>query len=89
MKSTEVPALDLTGELALSTAAEVLAAARHVTFAAGELALDGSGITRIDLAGLQLLVSATKSAAAAGCSLRIENPSSALHDALQRAGLRL
>ncbi len=77
------------GELVLSTATDVLAAARQITIPPGEIVLDGSGFTRIDLAGLQILVAAGKSAARAGSALRIENCSEPLRDAARRAGLNL
>jgi ABC-type transporter Mla MlaB component len=79
----------LSGELVLSTVADVLKAVRQVTFPAGEIVLDGSSLTRVDLAGLQLLVAAGKSAAGAGGALRIDNSSDQLRDAERRAGLSL
>jgi anti-anti-sigma regulatory factor len=78
----------LSGELVLSTAADVVAAARQVTFY-GDLVVDGSRLTRVDLAGLQILVAAAKSAALAGAALRIENGSEPLQLAARRAGLTL
>jgi anti-anti-sigma regulatory factor len=85
------PSLDqiFSGELVLSTATDVLTEARQVTFPPGEIVLDGSRLTRIDLAGLQILVAAGKSAALAGAALRIENSSEPLQDAARRAGLSL
>jgi anti-anti-sigma regulatory factor len=79
----------LSGELVLATATDVLSAARQVKIPPGEIVLDGSLLTRIDLAGLQILVAAGKSAALAGATLRIENSSEALQDAARRAGLSL
>jgi anti-anti-sigma regulatory factor len=85
------PSLDqiLGGELVLSTAVDVLTAARQVTFQPAEIILDGSGLTRVDLAGLQILIAAGKSAALAGAALRIENSSEPLQEAARRAGLSL
>lgn len=79
----------LSGELVLSTAVEVVTAARQVTFPPAEIILDGSGLTRVDLAGLQILIAARKSAALAGATLRIENSDGPLQEAARRAGLSL
>lgn len=89
MKTSQPLDQVLSGELALSTAADVVAAARQIAFPSGDLVLDGSRITRVDLAGLQILVAATKSAALAGARMRIENGSEPLQAAARRAGLTL
>ncbi|WNJ89983.1 STAS domain-containing protein [Bosea sp. 685] len=66
----------------------------HVEVAAafksgGDLVIDCSAITACDIAGIQLLVSASKTAAVSGRLMRLEGASEALSTALVRAGLAL
>jgi anti-anti-sigma regulatory factor len=51
------------------------------------LAFDGSRVRRIDGVGLQLLIACHKAAEAKGMTLRIENCSEALRDALGFTGV--
>ncbi|MDR6874014.1 anti-anti-sigma regulatory factor [Bosea sp. BE125] len=55
----------------------------------GDLVIDCSAITACDIAGVQLLVSASKTAADSGRLLRLEGVPEALSTALARAGLAL
>jgi anti-anti-sigma factor len=52
-----------------------------------DLQLDASGVTKVDVSGLQLLVSAARSAGDAGAVLRLVRTSDALLAAFRRAGL--
>lgn len=86
--STETATIVLDGDLTVraasriqATLTEALAANRHVT-------LDCRAAERADLAFLQLVLAARKSAAAAGGALRLVAPDgSAVADAARRAGL--
>jgi anti-anti-sigma regulatory factor len=88
LKTSELLEQAFGDELVLSRAADIVTAVRQVAFDPGEVMLDCSSLTRVDLAGLQLLVAAGKSAELAGAALRIEKASEALQDAARRAGLR-
>ncbi len=68
-------AITLSGELNFATTPEVLAQASATVDAAGTsapLALDLSGVTRADSAGLALLLELTRAAQARGGKLQIE-----------------
>lgn len=54
--------------------------------AKGPVAIDGSGVERIGVAGLQLLLSAQASAVAGGHGFAIDRPSDALAAAARTAG---
>ncbi len=76
---------ELVGDCNIRTIAEIAATLQQ---RAGDLAIDARGLTAIDVAGLQLLVSARKSRAANGCAMRIAaEAEGALDLAVQRAGL--
>ncbi len=51
------------------------------------LTVDLSGVETCDLAGLQLLLAAKRSAAAAGRSVRLRNPSAAVSAACEAVGI--
>jgi anti-anti-sigma regulatory factor len=55
----------------------------------GDLIIDCSAITACDIATIQLLVSASKTAADSGCLLRLEAVPEVLSTTLARAGLAL
>lgn len=55
--------------------------------AEAEVEIDCSALAVIDLAGLQLLVSAARTARAAGKRIRLQAPSDILSAALARAGI--
>ena len=77
--------LVLAGECTIRNAVEIAATLRE---RAGDLSIDARGVTGMDVAVLQLLVSARKSSAAKGCSMQITAPAGgALHLAIDRAGL--
>jgi anti-sigma B factor antagonist len=82
--------LDIDGELTIYRAAE-LRETLQATLAAlapgADLTLGLAGVTEMDSAGVQLLIAARKSAAAAGRALRLRDPSPAVTDVF--ATLRL
>lgn len=55
--------------------------------AEAEVEIDCSALAVIDLAGLQLLISAGRTARAAGKRIRLQAPSDILNAALARAGI--
>jgi anti-anti-sigma regulatory factor len=61
--------LKLKAELSIAGAAELKAALLAALAAEGPVSLDASAVTAVDLAGLQLLCAAHKSAALAGKAL--------------------
>jgi anti-anti-sigma factor len=82
--------LHIEGELTIYRAAE-LCETLQATLAAlppgADLTLGLAGVTEMDSAGVQLLIAARKSAAAAGRALRLRDPSPAVADVF--ATLRL
>lgn len=79
--------LALDGELTIYRAAELRAALLAALEAGPALALDLSGCTEIDCAGVQLLLAAQRSAAEAGGAVRLQARSEAVDDALATLGL--
>jgi anti-anti-sigma regulatory factor len=53
----------------------------------GALIFDGSGVTRVRLCAVQMLASAARSAAGAGVSFVVEEPSAELSAAVRLCGL--
>ncbi|NDW06877.1 STAS domain-containing protein [Jiella pacifica] len=76
---------ELAGDCNIRNVAEVAAAFQQCT---GDLLVDARGLTGVDVAVLQLLVSARKSTAAGGRSMRVAaSAGGALDLAVERAGL--
>ncbi len=76
-------ALQIEGELTIYRAAELretLQAALAALPDGADLAIGLAGVTEMDSAGVQLLVAARNSAAAAGRALRLRDPSPAVAD---------
>ena len=61
----------------------------HLVGSAGEVRLDGSAVEELDTAGLQLLLSAARTANAAQRALRLVRCSAALRGALELANVTL
>ncbi len=84
-KAPAAAALALPAALSIrevSTVAPTLAAA----IAAGASVLDSGAVSIIDTAGLQLLLSARRTAAALGVELRLAAPSAAVKDSARSLG---
>ena len=85
-RSEEPQSLELVGEYGIRNVDEIAAALRER--AGSAMRIDARGITSVDVCVLQLLVSASKSAAAAGHTLSIDaGAGGALELAIDRAGL--
>lgn len=85
--SGEAGRFQVSGELSFSTVNAVLAQSRETLFAhpAGQLELDLGGVTRVDSAGLALLIQWMRMARAANCEIRFHRlPEQLL--AIARAG---
>jgi ABC-type transporter Mla MlaB component len=84
----DVATLRLEGELGLEQVAELQGELLERLVPGGAVVIDASGLQAVDLAGVQLLLSAARTAAALGCRLsvdRLGNP--AWSSAATRAGL--
>jgi anti-sigma B factor antagonist len=77
----------LDGELTIYRAAELRVALQAALAPAGDLELDLSGVTELDSAGVQLLLSAKKTAAATQRRLRLVNHSAAVLDVFELLNL--
>lgn len=77
----------LGGSLTLREATDLQQQLLATDAAGGELELDGSGVQRVDTAGLQLLVALARRRHAAGHRLRWSAVSAALLQASARLGL--
>lgn len=75
----------LSGELTIAHAAEQCERLRG-WLGQGQRRVDLSGVTECDTAGLQLLLSARRSATAHGSPLMFENPSPSVAEALRCSG---
>jgi ABC-type transporter Mla MlaB component len=64
----------LTGAVTVREVAHLAGTLQAALTASGSLLIDCTGLTEIDLAGVQLLVAAHKSARAAGTSLSLRTP---------------
>lgn len=88
MTDTRCATCAIEGEMTIYRAAELCAVLQAALKAGdGELALDLSAVTEIDSAGVQLLLAAGKSAAAAQRELRLVARSPAVDEALVFLGL--
>jgi anti-sigma B factor antagonist len=72
------PALDLTGELTIRTAAERRVALLSALRSADALDVGLSGVTELDTAGLQLLILVQREARHLGKTVRFRAPSAAV-----------
>jgi len=79
----------LTGPLTIHTGAELRCRLLEHMQGARSLVLDCSGIAEADTSGVQLLVSARRSATAQGLPFGLVNPSDALSKACLAAGVSL
>ncbi len=80
--------LSLTGELTISTAAELRSSLQQALMSATELELDLTAVDRVDTAAAQLLLAAQRDAAGNGGALTCACPAS-LRDQLTALGIRL
>jgi anti-sigma B factor antagonist len=83
--SEAVEPLRIDGELSIYRAAELcdtLKATLAALPAGADLAIDLAGVTEMDSAGVQLLIAARSSAAAAGHALSLRDPSPAVREVL-------
>jgi anti-anti-sigma regulatory factor len=69
------------------TAARSLAAELATAISAGNVTLDAAAVTQIGQTGLQLLLSAARSASEKGVTLKIVNPSESIVDAAMLTGI--
>jgi len=87
--SKEGNVLHIAGTLEIREAEELLRALRDFVQQEGQPVIDLSGVESCDTAGLQLLCSARKTAAAAGKALQVLDTPPAVQDAAAALGLRL
>ncbi|MCE7028603.1 STAS domain-containing protein [Jiella avicenniae] len=81
----EIRPFELAGDCNIRNAADI---AERLQQRTGDILIDARGLTGVDVAVLQLLVSARKSTAARGCSMRVVAESAGtLRTAVDRAGL--
>ena len=81
-------AFAIEGEMTIYRAAELCTGLQEALKASdGDFAIDLAGVTEIDSAGVQLLLAAGKSAAAAGRGLRMAGQSPAVGEVLGFLGL--
>ncbi len=79
--------LALDGELTIRTIEAIHARLTDALAAGGDLLIDTTHATQVDIAFIQLVLAARRSAAAAGTSLTLAAPAGgALRDALARGG---
>jgi anti-anti-sigma factor len=80
--------LEIDGELTIAVAAEQQGQLRAFLQQGGAaVAIDLSGVTELDTAGLQLLLAARREAAQQGTALTFRDPSQAVRDVFTTANL--
>lgn len=77
--------ITMAGELTIQTAAQTLESVRPVL--GTDVAIDLSGVTEMDTAGLQILLLMKKEAAVRGATIELVTPSEAVEEVLRTAGL--